>query len=181
MDHRGFDISLCSRDDIGAKMRKKIENIPAVHIGNPKTLEFQVARTALLPGLLKTAQATGICLCPWKFLKSQMLILKDWYWSRCSKWETSVGFYDTFLTGFEIIHGLGQSLQLLEVPRSENKSSAGYYLNSSDDETSWQGCANCCLWTGDWTFWSAASKRLSLVSELNHLCSAIENHCLYPI
>ena len=34
--------SLCSRDDLGLKMRKKIENIPAVHIGNPKTLEFQV-------------------------------------------------------------------------------------------------------------------------------------------
>ena len=32
----------CSRDDVGSKMRKKIEDIPAVHIGNPKTQEFQV-------------------------------------------------------------------------------------------------------------------------------------------
>ena len=34
--------SLCSRDDVADKMRKKIEHIPAVHIANPKTLEFQV-------------------------------------------------------------------------------------------------------------------------------------------
>ena len=42
--------SLCSRDDVADKMRKKIEQIPAVHIANPKTLEFQVhvARTAEL-------------------------------------------------------------------------------------------------------------------------------------
>lgn len=34
--------SLCSRDDVSSKMRKKIEDIPAVHVSNPKTLEFQV-------------------------------------------------------------------------------------------------------------------------------------------
>ena len=34
--------SLCSREDVAGKMRKKIEEIPAVHIANPKTLEFQV-------------------------------------------------------------------------------------------------------------------------------------------
>ena len=33
----------CSRDDVAAKMGKKIEDIPAVHISNPKTLEFQVS------------------------------------------------------------------------------------------------------------------------------------------
>lgn len=34
--------TLCARDDVGEKMNKKIEDIPAVHISNPKTLEFQV-------------------------------------------------------------------------------------------------------------------------------------------
>ena len=34
--------SLCSRDDVATKMRKDIKDIPAVHIANPKTLEFQV-------------------------------------------------------------------------------------------------------------------------------------------
>lgn len=32
----------CSRDDVGTRLRKDIKDIPAVHISNPKTLEFQV-------------------------------------------------------------------------------------------------------------------------------------------
>lgn len=32
----------CSRDDIGDKLGLDIKNLPAVHISNPKTLEFQV-------------------------------------------------------------------------------------------------------------------------------------------
>lgn len=34
----------CSREDIADKLGYKIEDIPAVHISNPKTLEFQVNR-----------------------------------------------------------------------------------------------------------------------------------------
>lgn len=34
----------CSREDVADKLRHKIEDIPAVHISNPKTLEFQVKR-----------------------------------------------------------------------------------------------------------------------------------------
>lgn len=37
--------TLCSRDDVADKMNKKIDDIPAVHISNPKTLEFQVSLT----------------------------------------------------------------------------------------------------------------------------------------
>ena len=33
---------------MGTKLNKDIKDIPAVHIGNPKTLEFQV-RTCTLP------------------------------------------------------------------------------------------------------------------------------------
>ena len=34
--------SLCSREDVAEKLRKNIKDIPAVHIANPKTQEFQV-------------------------------------------------------------------------------------------------------------------------------------------
>ncbi|CAG2121478.1 unnamed protein product, partial [Medioppia subpectinata] len=36
--------SLCSRDDIGEKMRRKDSLSKAVHISNPKTYDFQVGR-----------------------------------------------------------------------------------------------------------------------------------------
>jgi phenylalanyl-tRNA synthetase beta chain len=34
--------TLCSCSDVAEKFGKNIENIPAVHIGNPKTQDFQV-------------------------------------------------------------------------------------------------------------------------------------------
>lgn len=52
----GMTFSLCSRDDVSRKLRKEIAN-NVVHIGNPKTLEFQICRTTLIPGLLKTIAA----------------------------------------------------------------------------------------------------------------------------
>ena len=32
----------CSREDVADKLGKKIESVPAVHISNPKTIDFQV-------------------------------------------------------------------------------------------------------------------------------------------
>merc|ERR1712112_118998 len=69
--------SLCSRDDLATKMRKNIEDIPAVHISNPKTLEFQVARTSLLPGLLKTLQANREMPLPLKLFEISDVVIKD--------------------------------------------------------------------------------------------------------
>ena len=34
--------ALCSQADVASKLKKKMEDIPAVHISNPKTMEFQV-------------------------------------------------------------------------------------------------------------------------------------------
>jgi len=34
--------ALCSRDDIAARLKRDIANVSAVHVANPKTLEFQV-------------------------------------------------------------------------------------------------------------------------------------------
>jgi phenylalanyl-tRNA synthetase beta chain len=34
--------SLCSRDDVSLKLGRELSDIPAVHISNPKTLDFQV-------------------------------------------------------------------------------------------------------------------------------------------
>ena len=59
--------ALCSRDEAFKYMRKVDAGAEAaVHISNPKTIEFQVCRTSLLPGLFKTlANNKGNAL-PWK-------------------------------------------------------------------------------------------------------------------
>jgi len=135
--------SLCSRDDVSAKMRHKMDTIPAVHIANPKTLEFQVARTALLPGLLKTVQANRNLSLPLKLFEISDIVLKDLGTEVGARNERHLGavFYNK-TPGFEIIHGLlDRVMQLLEVPMSASKSSGGYFLRSSDDPTYFQGRA----------------------------------------
>ena len=103
---------------MATKMRKKIEDIPAVHISNPKTLEFQVARTSLLPGLLKTVQANRKMPLPLKLFEISDVVLRDpgaEVGARNQRHMAAV-FYNKS-PGFEIIHGLlDRIMQLLEVP-----------------------------------------------------------------
>ncbi|XP_032681405.1 phenylalanine--tRNA ligase beta subunit [Odontomachus brunneus] len=141
--------SLCSRDDLADKLGHKIENIPAVHVSNPKTLEFQVVRTSLLPGLLKTIASNKKMPLPHKLFEVSDVVLRDD--------TTEVGAYNTRRlcavyanksAGFEIIHGLvDRVLTLLEIPWSANKDENGYYLRAANDPTYFpQRCAEiiCC-------------------------------------
>ena len=86
--------TLCSCPDVAEKFGKNIQDIPAVHIANPKSLDFQVrtngfreisivhyllqiGRTTLLPGLLKTiANNQGTAL-PIQLFEVSDVILKD--------------------------------------------------------------------------------------------------------
>merc|ERR1719297_640629 len=135
--------SLCSRDDVATKMRKKIEDIPAVHISNPKTLEFQVARTSLLPGLLKTIQANRNMPLPLKLFEISDVVLRDpgaEVGARNQRHLSAV-FYNTS-PGFEVIHGLlDRIMQLLEVPPAPSQDNSGYYIRQGDDPTFFPGRA----------------------------------------
>uniref|UniRef100_A0A8B9HE34 Phenylalanine--tRNA ligase beta subunit n=1 Tax=Astyanax mexicanus TaxID=7994 RepID=A0A8B9HE34_ASTMX len=81
--------ALCSQEDIADKLGKKITETRAVHISNPKTAEFQVARTTLLPGLLKTLAANRKMPLPLKLFEISDVVLKD---------ETT-GQYSSFFPG----------------------------------------------------------------------------------
>ncbi|XP_012231833.1 phenylalanine--tRNA ligase beta subunit [Linepithema humile] len=127
--------SLCSREDVADKLGRKIEDIPAVHISNPKTLEFQIARTTLLPGLLKTISSNKKMPLPHKLFEVSDVVLRDntaEVGARNNRRLCAV--YANKSAGFEIIHGLvDRVLLLLEVPWSTNKDNTGYYLRAADD------------------------------------------------
>ncbi|XP_054003231.1 phenylalanine--tRNA ligase beta subunit [Hylaeus anthracinus] len=129
--------SLCSREDIADKLGHKLENIPAVHISNPKTLEFQVARTTLLPGLLKTLAANKKMPLPQKVFEVSDIVLRDntvEVGARNKRHLCAV--YCNKSDGFEIIHGLlDRMLQVLEIPWSVGENSDGYYLRAINDPT----------------------------------------------
>lgn len=137
--------ALCSRDDVSEKLKKPLSSSKAVHISNPKTLEFQVARTTLIPGLLKTVSCNKKMPLPMKLFEISDVVhsdeLKD-VGARNHRRFCAVNYNKT--PGFEVIHGLlDRTMQLLEVPYTEDKTSTrGYYLKAHEDETFFPGrCA----------------------------------------
>lgn len=71
-----MNFSLCSRDDLTRNINKKeCEN--AVEIANPKTLDFQVGRTTLLPGLLKNLSHNKNNKLPFKLFELGDVIILD--------------------------------------------------------------------------------------------------------
>ncbi|XP_058791120.1 phenylalanine--tRNA ligase beta subunit [Phymastichus coffea] len=129
--------SLCSREDIADKLGHDIKNIPAVHISNPKTLEFQVGRTTLLPGLLKTIAANRKMPLPIKLFEISDVILRDPKSEVGARNERRlcVVYYNK-MARFEFVHGiLDNIMHILEVPWHHNKDDKGYHLRSLEDPT----------------------------------------------
>ncbi|KYQ51270.1 putative phenylalanyl-tRNA synthetase beta chain [Trachymyrmex zeteki] len=169
--------SLCSREDIADKLGYKIEDVPAVHISNPKTLEFQVARTSLLPGLLKTVSANKRMPLPNKLFEVSDVVLRDntaEVGARNNRRLCAV--YANKSSGFEIIHGLvDRVLLLLEIPWSANKDKSGYYLRAADDPMFFpQRCAEIVCYGEAIGKMGVLHPNVLSKFELNIPCSAME-------
>jgi phenylalanyl-tRNA synthetase beta chain len=125
--------TLCSRDDISTKLNLKLEAIPAVHISNPKTVEFQVCRTTLIPGLLKTLSANRKMPLPLKLFEISDVIFADAYAEVGARNERRICAINCSKSaGFEVVHGLlDRVMQLLEVPWRKGD---GYYLEAKEGE-----------------------------------------------
>ncbi|KAK1162476.1 phenylalanine--tRNA ligase beta subunit-like [Acipenser oxyrinchus oxyrinchus] len=133
--------ALCSQEDIAEKLNKDISSTKAAHIANPKTAEFQVARTTLLAGLLKTVAANRKMPLPLKLFEISDVVLKDEtrdVGARNNRRLCAV--YYNKSPGFEVIHGLlDRTMQLLDVKPGREK---GYYIQAAEDSTFFPGrCA----------------------------------------
>lgn len=150
--HSGFTealtFTLCSRDDVGVKMNKDIEKIKAVHIGNPKTTEFQIARTSLIPGLLKTIAANKKMPLPLKLFEVSDIVKSDINAEVGAKNERHVCAVNCNKSaGFEVVHGiLDRMMQLLEVPWDKTN---GYSLESREDSSYFPGRCATVLYKGN--------------------------------
>ncbi|KAI1893198.1 hypothetical protein AGOR_G00121230 [Albula goreensis] len=134
--------ALCSMEDIADKLGKNIADVRAVHIANPKTAEFQVARTTLLSGLLKTVAANRKMPLPLKLFEISDVVLKDEtrdVGARNNRRLCAV--YYSKSPGFEVIHGLlDRVMQLLEVQPGRGE---GYYIQAAEDPAFFPGrCAD---------------------------------------
>uniref|UniRef100_A0AAF5PW73 Phenylalanine--tRNA ligase beta subunit n=1 Tax=Wuchereria bancrofti TaxID=6293 RepID=A0AAF5PW73_WUCBA len=137
-----LNFALCSRDDISVKLRRPDNLKQAVKISNPKTSEFQVARTSLLPGLLKALASNKDMPLPLRLFEIQDVVLKDLTADVGARNERRLcALYCSKSSGFEIIHGLlDRVMQLLGVKWT--KDGTGYYIAAYDDPTYLDGrCA----------------------------------------
>uniref|UniRef100_A0A1I8FZ16 Phenylalanine--tRNA ligase beta subunit n=1 Tax=Macrostomum lignano TaxID=282301 RepID=A0A1I8FZ16_9PLAT len=118
--------ALCSEKDISERLRLPLDSLPAVRIANPKTLEFQVARTSLLPGILKTVHSNRSLPLPLKLFEIQDVVYKssDSSGSAVNSRQLAAVYYGKS-SGFELIHGLmDRIMQVLGVPVDQYKLSA---------------------------------------------------------
>lgn len=105
---------LCSHDENFAWLNRKDDGTTAVRLANPKTAEYQVVRTSLLPGLLKTIRENKKHSLPLKVFEVSDVAFKDLSLERKSRNERhfAAAWYGK-TSGFEIVHSLLDRILLM--------------------------------------------------------------------
>ncbi|KAI0832472.1 phenylalanyl-tRNA synthetase [Trametes gibbosa] len=137
---------LCSHEENFEWLNRKDDGKSAVRIANPKTLEFQVVRTSLLQGLLKTIRENRSRPLPIRVFESADVVRKDAALERQARnVRHAAAVWCNKTAGFEVVHGLLDRIMLmLEVPRIASDDAAaptGYYIKERDDPTFFPGRA----------------------------------------
>ena len=134
---------LCSHDENFAWLNRKDDGQTAVRLANPKTAEYQIVRTSLLPGLLKTIRENKKHSVPIKVFEVSDVAFKDESLERKSRNERhfAAAFYGKS-SGFEIVHGLlDRILSMLKTAfltrdeGLENTKLDGYWIEEIDEPT----------------------------------------------
>lgn len=98
---------LCSHEENFAWLNRTDDGSTAVRLANPKTAEYQVARTSLLPGLLKTIRENKGHSVPIKIFEVAEVVFKDDTRERRARNERHfAAAWCGKSSGFEMVHGL---------------------------------------------------------------------------
>lgn len=141
---------LCSHDENFAYLNRKDDGNTAVKLANPKTLEYQVVRTSLLPGILKTIRENRKHSLPIKVFESADVVFKNEKLERKAFNRKQFGaVYAGQTSGFETVHGLLDRLMTMlrvpwlgEVSKKGGESSEkkrGYWIAPTDSATFFPG------------------------------------------
>jgi phenylalanyl-tRNA synthetase beta chain len=151
---------LCSQDENFSWLNRKDDGQTAVKLANPKTAEYQVVRTSLLPGLLKTIRENKKHSVPIKVFEVSDVAFKDPGLERKSRNERhfAAAWYGK-TSGFEVVHGLLDRVLLMlkttfltheegldgKKPeykvKQEPKKPDGYWIEEIDEPTFFSGHA----------------------------------------
>jgi len=131
---------LCSHDENFAWLNRPDPGKTAIRLANPKSVEFQVVRTSVLPGLLKTVRENKALPLPLKVFEVSDVAVQDEMRERKSRNFRRLGaVYVDRKAGFEVVHGLlDRIMQILAVPYIGSKDSNaeyGYYIAETNNAT----------------------------------------------
>jgi len=145
--------SLCSREDVSEKLNRPKGLDEAVHISNPKTAEFQIARTTLLSGLLKTIANNKNMPLPIKVFEISDVVLLDESKDVGARNERRFcAVHCSKTPGFEVIHGLLDRAMLIlnqtPTPDKTVNPNVGYHISKGEDPAYFPGRAANILYNG---------------------------------
>ncbi|KAK6204541.1 phenylalanyl-tRNA synthetase beta chain [Scheffersomyces amazonensis] len=131
-------LTLCSHDENFKFLRTIDDNTKAVKLENPKTIEYQVVRTTLLPGLLKTIKENRKHSLPIKVFESGDVVFKNSELERGAFNQRNwAAIYAGKTSGFEFVQGLlGKIMQTLRTPWLENpieSTGRGYWIEEDKE------------------------------------------------
>lgn len=132
---------LCSREENFAWLRKSDDSM-AVTLANPKTIEYQIARTSLLPGCLKTIRENRKHALPIKVFEVSDVVFKNMALERrANNQRNFCAIIASTASNFEVIHGLlDRIMRMLSVnlvPATSGE--PGYWIEEGDDATFFPG------------------------------------------
>ena len=165
---------LCSHDENFKWLNRADDGTTAIRLANPKTAEYQVVRTSLLPGLLKTIRENKKHSVPIKVFEAADVAFKAPHLERKARNERhfAAAYYGK-TSGFEIVHGLLDRILLMlktafvtreeglqgkklefEVTEDQGKKD-GYWIEEIDEPTFYKGRA-----AGIWVRLSGKEQRI---------------------
>ena len=131
---------LCSHDENFAWLNRKDDGKTAVVLANPKTAEYQIVRTSLLPGLLKSVRENRKHTLPLRVFEVSDVAVKDDSQDRRARNIRHVAaVFVGRRGGFEIVHGLLDRLMatlgVRRITSASKPGQAGYYISEHDGES----------------------------------------------
>lgn len=139
-------LTLCSHDENFGWLNRKDDGNTAIRLANPKTLEYQVVRTSLLPGLLKTIRENKGHSVPIKIFEVSDVGLKDESLERKARNERHfAAAWCGKNSGFEVVHGLLDRVMLMLrtsfLTEDSSDQSNGYWIEELNEDTFFHGHA----------------------------------------
>ncbi|KAG2273831.1 hypothetical protein Bca52824_056386 [Brassica carinata] len=125
---------LCSHKENFALLNREDDN-SAVIIGNPRGADFEVVRTRLMPGILKTVGSNNKHPKPIKIYEiGDVTLLDDTKDVGASNRRHLAALHCGATSGFELIHGLvDRVMEVMGVPFKPDGDIIGYCINRSEE------------------------------------------------